>query len=106
MLNKKRPIYKVADLKGLKMRAPVPVYGEMFNALGASGTIVTWTEVYTALQTGVVDGMEASPSLIYAMKFHEQAKYLRRLLTSVQIFISSRGRSGLRSYQRSPRQIH
>lgn len=78
MLNKKRPIYKVADLKGLKMRGPIPMYIEMFNALGASGTIVTWTEVYTALQTGVVDGMEASPSLIYAMKFHEQAKYLSK----------------------------
>ena len=51
------------------MRGPIPMYVDMFNALGASGTIVTWTEVYTALQTGVVDGMEASPSLIYAMKF-------------------------------------
>ena len=78
MLNKKRPIYKVADLKGLKMRGPNPVYIGMFNALGASGTTVTWTEVYTALQSGVVDGMEASPALIYAMKFQEQAKYLSK----------------------------
>jgi len=78
MLNKKRPIVRVADLKGLKMRGPVPLYIDMFNALGASGTMVTWTEVYTALQTGVVDGMEASPSLIYAMKFHEQAKFLSK----------------------------
>lgn len=78
MLNKKRPIRKVADLKGLKMRGPIPMYVEMFNALGARGTTVTWTEVYTALQSGVVDGMEASPSLIYAMKFQEQAKYLSK----------------------------
>jgi len=78
MLNKKRPIYKVADLKGLKMRGPNPMYVGMFNALGATGTTVTWTEVYTALQAGVVDGMEASPALIYAMKFHEQAKYLSK----------------------------
>lgn len=78
MLNKKRPIYKVADLKGLKMRGPNPMYVGMFNALGASGTTVTWTEVYTALQSGVVDGMEASPALIYAMRFHEQAKYLSK----------------------------
>jgi len=78
MLNKKRPIYEVADMKGLKMRGPNPLYIGMFNALGASGTTVTWTEVYTALQSGVVDGMEASPALIYAMKFHEQAKYLSK----------------------------
>jgi tripartite ATP-independent transporter DctP family solute receptor len=78
MLNKKRPIYKVADLKGLKMRGPNPMYIGMFNALGASGITVTWTEVYTALQSGVVDGMEASPALIYAMKFYEQAKYLSK----------------------------
>lgn len=78
MLNKKRPIYKVADLKGLKMRGPNPMYVGMFNSLGASGTTVTWTEVYTALQSGVVDGMEASPALIYAMRFHEQAKYLSK----------------------------
>jgi len=78
MLNKKLPIYKIADLEGLKMRGPNPVYIAMFNALGASGITVTWTEVYTALQSGVVDGMEASPALIYAMKFHEQAKYLSK----------------------------
>lgn len=78
MLNKKRPIFKVADLKGLKMRGPNPMYIGMFNALGASGTTVTWTEVYTALQSGVVDGMEASPALIYAMKFQEQAKILSK----------------------------
>jgi len=78
MLNKKRPIYELEDLKGLKMRGPNPLYIGMFNALGASGTTVTWTEVYTALQSGVVDGMEASPALIYAMRFHEQAKYLSK----------------------------
>jgi len=78
MLNKKRPIYKVADMKGLKMRAPNPMYVGMLNALGANSITVTWNEVYTALQSGVVDGMEASPSLIYANKFQEQAKYLSK----------------------------
>ena len=78
MLNKKRPIYTVADLKGLKMRAPNPVYAAMFNALGASATTVTWSEVYTALQSGIVDGMEASPGLIYPMRFQEQAKFLSK----------------------------
>jgi tripartite ATP-independent transporter DctP family solute receptor len=75
MLNKKRPIYRVADMKGLKMRAAIPMTADMLNALGATGPIITWTEVYTALQAGVVDGVEASPSLIYTQKFQEQAKY-------------------------------
>lgn len=78
MLIKKRPIYKLEDMKGLKIRAPVPMYAAMLNTLGANATMITWTEVYSALQAGVIDGMEASFSLIYAMKFHEQAKYLSK----------------------------
>ena len=73
MLNKKRPIVTVADMKGLKMRGPNPVYVGMFNALGASGTTTDWSEIYGAIQTGVIDGMEASPDMIYSMKFHEVA---------------------------------
>jgi tripartite ATP-independent transporter DctP family solute receptor len=78
MLNKKRPIYTVADLKGLKMRGPNPVYVGMFNALGASGTTTDWSEIYGAIQSGVIDGMEASPDMIYSMKFHEVAPYLSK----------------------------
>ncbi len=73
MLNKKRPIQTVADMKGLKMRGPNPVYVGMFNALGASGTTTDWSEIYGAIQAGVIDGMEASPDMIYSMKFHEVA---------------------------------
>ncbi len=76
MLDKVKPIVEVADLKGLKMRGPNPVYVGMFDALGASGTTTDWSEIYGALQTGVIDGMEASPDMIYSMKFHEVAKYM------------------------------
>jgi C4-dicarboxylate-binding protein DctP len=78
MLVKPRPIYVPDDLKGLKMRGPNPVYLAMFNALGASGITTDWNEIYNALQTGVIDGMEASPDMIYSMKFHEVAKYLSK----------------------------
>ena len=78
MLNKIKPIVEVADLKGLKMRGPNPVYVGMFDALGASGTTTDWSEIYGALQTGVIDGMEASPDMIYSMKFHEVAKYMSK----------------------------
>jgi len=76
MLNKERPIYMPEDLVGLKMRAPNPLFAGMFVALGAGAATVNWNEVYAALQTGVVDGMEAPAALIYSMKFQEQASYL------------------------------
>jgi C4-dicarboxylate-binding protein DctP len=78
MMNRRKPIVRVADLKGLKMRGPNPVYVGMFNALGASGMTTDWSEIYTALQTGVIDGLEASPDMLLSMKFHEQAKYLSK----------------------------
>ena len=78
MLVKKRPIRTPADLQGLKMRGPNPVFVQMFEALGAGGITTDWNDIYTALQTGVIDGMEASPDMIYSMKFHEQAKYMSK----------------------------
>ncbi|MCD6392871.1 MAG: TRAP transporter substrate-binding protein [Planctomycetes bacterium] len=78
MLNKKRPITTVADLKGLKMRGPNPIYVGMFKALGANGTTTDWSEIYIALQTGIIDGIEASPDMLLSMKFNEQAKYLSK----------------------------
>lgn len=71
-----KPVTKLEDLKGLKMRGPNNVYISMFERLGASGTTMDWNEVYTALQTKVMDGMEASPSMINSMKFQDNAKNL------------------------------
>jgi len=48
----------------------------MIRALGANPTPISWTEVYTALQQKVVDGMENPPGLFFAMKFYEQQKFL------------------------------
>ncbi len=67
------PVESLSDMKGLKMRGPNSVYVDMFEALGAAGTTTDWNEIYTALQTGVIDGMESSPSAIYSMKFYEAA---------------------------------
>jgi len=78
MLNKTRPIVQPDDLKGLKMRGPNPIYVGMFKALGSSATTTDWSEVYSALQTGVIDGLEASPDMLLSMKFHEQAEYLSK----------------------------
>lgn len=71
-----KPVAKLEDIKNMKMRGPNAVYISMFNALGASGTTMDWNEIYTAMQTGVIDGMEASPSMINSMKFQDIAKNL------------------------------
>jgi TRAP-type C4-dicarboxylate transport system substrate-binding protein len=78
MLIRERAIYEPTDLEGLQMRGPNPVYIEMFERLGASGITTDWTDVYTSLQTGVIDGMEASPDMIDSMRFQEQAQYLSK----------------------------
>lgn len=71
----KRPIRKVEDIKGMKLRA----YGtmaDMLGKLGASTTQIPGGELYTALSTGVVEGAhwgDAGP--MYEMKFHEVLKY-------------------------------
>lgn len=72
----KKPVTKLADLKNMKMRGPNAVYVSMFEHLGAAGTTMDWNEIYTALQTGVVDGMEASASMINSMRFQDVAKNL------------------------------
>ncbi len=72
----KKPVTKLEDLANLKMRGPNAVYISMFKSLGAAGTTMDWNEIYTALQTGVIDGMEASPSMINSMKFQDVAKNL------------------------------
>jgi C4-dicarboxylate-binding protein DctP len=71
-----KPVKSLEDMKGLKMRGPNSVYISMFNALGASGTTTDWSEIYTALQTKIIDGMESAPSSINSMKFYEVAPNL------------------------------
>jgi C4-dicarboxylate-binding protein DctP len=72
----KTPVTKIEDIKNMKMRGPNAVYISMFDSLGAAGTTMDWNEIYTALSTGVIDGMEASPSMINSMRFQDSAKNL------------------------------
>ena len=72
-----RPIRKVADLKGMKIRvANSLMYIAGFEALGATPTPLPLGEVYTALQQGVVEGLENPLPVLYAGKYHEVAKHL------------------------------
>ncbi len=68
-------INKMSDLNGLKLRAPQrDYYVESLTALGAKPTPMAFKEVYTALQTGLVDGQENPIETIYAQKFYEVQK--------------------------------
>ncbi len=77
LFNSKHPVKSPEDLKGMKIRTGEnAVHMAMIRALGANPTPISWTEVYTALQQKVVDGMENPPGLFYSMKFYEQQKFL------------------------------
>ena len=72
-----KPIRVPADYKGLKMRIQSSkVLGDEMKALGAIPQVMAFSEVYQALQTGVVDGTENPPSNFYTQKMQEVQKYL------------------------------
>ena len=75
--NSKHPIVTPDDLKGMKLRVPKGKWRvKMFQAYGASPSAMGLSEVFVALQTGVMDGQENPFPQIYAMKFQEVQKYL------------------------------
>src|SRR5215467_5209936 len=72
-----KPLKVPADYKGIKMRIQSSkVLGDQMKALGAIPQVMAFSEVYQALQTGVVDGTENPPSNFYTQKMHEVQKYL------------------------------
>ncbi len=77
MLSSNRPMRVPADLKGLKLRIQASkVLDEQMRSLGANPQVMAFSEVYQALQTGVVDGTENPPSNLYTQKMHEVQKHL------------------------------
>jgi len=71
-----KPLRLPEDYKGLKFRIQSSkVLEAQFRALGAIPQVMAFSEVYQALQTGVVDGQENTPSNIFTQKFHEVQKY-------------------------------
>ncbi|HTO96521.1 MAG TPA: TRAP transporter substrate-binding protein [Myxococcales bacterium] len=75
--NNARPIVGPEDLKGIKLRVPKGKWRvKMFQAYGASPSAMGLSEVFVALQTGVMDGEENPLTQIYTSKFQEVQKYL------------------------------
>lgn len=70
----KKPIDTLADMQGLKIRTMQnPAHVDTFNAFGANATPIAYSELYGALETGVVDGAEAANTNFYSQKFYEVA---------------------------------
>jgi tripartite ATP-independent transporter DctP family solute receptor len=75
--NSKRPINKLEDIQGLKIRTILnPLYIDMLNALGANAVPMPFPELYTALESKAVDGQENPYATAEASKFYEVQKYM------------------------------
>ena len=73
----KRKVENVGDVKNLKLRLPIgPVWTSLWSNMGAAPTSIDITELYTALQTGVVEGSEGPLQQIETFKLYEVQKYL------------------------------
>jgi C4-dicarboxylate-binding protein DctP len=77
IMSANKPLHVPADFRGLKMRIQSSkVLDAQMRALGANPQVLAFSEVYQALQTGVVDGTENPPSNMYTQKMHEVQKNL------------------------------
>ena len=97
--NNKRPINKPEDLQGVKLRTPQGEWRlKMFQAYGANPSPMAFSEVFTALQTGVMDGQENPYTQIWSAKFQEVQKYLSitgHVYTPAYALVSERHYSAL-----------
>jgi tripartite ATP-independent transporter DctP family solute receptor len=72
----KKPVTSLADVKNVKIRVlPVPTFLQTIEAMGAIPTPIAMNELYTALQTGIVDGFEQNAGTVLGMKLYEMTKY-------------------------------
>ncbi|WP_298939662.1 TRAP transporter substrate-binding protein [uncultured Psychromonas sp.] len=77
LTNSKHPVKNLADLEDLRIRVPKSdLIIKTYQSFGGNPTPVAWSETFTALQQGVVEGQETPYAAIYSMKFGEIQKYL------------------------------
>jgi tripartite ATP-independent transporter DctP family solute receptor len=89
----KKPVRSPADLKGQKIRMMGnPVFVDTMNAMGGSGVMMSFSELYSALQTGVVDGAENNPPSLLTQNHYQVTKFysLTGHLIIPEIFVFSR----------------
>lgn len=76
IFNNVRPVYVTDDLKGVKIRVPeTTIFVDTFKALGANVTPMTYSECYTAISQGTIDGIEVPIGNGYTVGFYEVCKY-------------------------------
>ena len=77
MVNNKRPISKPSDVEGIKFRVmQAPTFIKMFSALGGNAVPMPYSEAFTAVQQGTVDGLEIPIASIFSARYYEIIKYL------------------------------
>ena len=101
--NNDHPIHTPADLRGIKLRTPKGRWRvKMFQAYGANPTPMPLSEVFVALQTGVMDGQENPLSMIYSTKFQEVQKYLS---LSQHVYTPAYLLAGARKWSKLPEDV-
>jgi C4-dicarboxylate-binding protein DctP len=99
----KREVRKPEDFKGMKFRVmQSPIFVKLVEALGAKAVPISWSELYTAMQTGVIDGAEVPPAYVEMGKLYEVQKYfiLNKHQFSDDLFVINDG-----FFQRLPRDV-
>src|ERR1700739_2304044 len=93
LYNTKHPVKTIADIKGLKFRViGNPIFIDMMNSLGGNGVAMGYDQVFSALQTGVIDGAENNPPSYVFSNHYTAAKYfsLTEHLIVPEILVFSR----------------
>ncbi|WP_180900380.1 TRAP transporter substrate-binding protein [Martelella soudanensis] len=87
------PVREPADLKGVRIRVPeIPIYISAFKSVGANPTPLAWGEVYTAMQTGVIDAVENPAEGLVNGALNEVAHHISKtnhIMTDVNLFANA-----------------
>ena len=99
LMMRTKPIRSPEDLKGMKIRVPSRVAGDVIKAYGGTPVQMSATKVYTSLATGVIDGILMGPSGLLLFKLNEPAKYvtygLPAMVTAIYIVMNQKSFDGL-----------
>lgn len=99
MLVTQKPVSSPADLKGVKVRAlEAPVTIETIKCMGGEPVPLSWAEIYSSIQTGIVDAAEAQPTALYGSKVYEITKHItqtRHIHLMTGIVVSQKWLTGL-----------